>query len=181
MSILEDNFDKLEGKLLIEAKGENEQRSYFTNKSLREIVGFHADKPRISSNAETSLTEEAMSLSSIRNNTSKLEKLTDNETEKQKAHSLKTPTYEPGLFYERMINDLKSDIAFLREQLLQKDSYFREKIKSLCNQVYSVYTKLLWREEVDFLSYGETVNLQNGKSNTLYLVSQEIHVTQKFQ
>ena len=31
MSILEETFDKLEEKLLIEAKEEDEQRSYFTN------------------------------------------------------------------------------------------------------------------------------------------------------
>ena len=51
MSILEENFDKLEENLLIEAKGEDGQRSYFTNKPLREFVGLLADEPRISSNA----------------------------------------------------------------------------------------------------------------------------------
>ena len=87
------------------------------------------------------LTQKAMNLTSTRNDKrarNELENLTDNAAEKQKVHNLKTPTYEPGLFYERMINDLLSDIAFLREQLAQKGSYFREKIKFLANQVDSV-------------------------------------------
>lgn len=59
VSIFEDNFDKLEEKLLIEAKDEDEHRSYFINKSLRKFLKLLADEPRIFSNAEMSLTEEA--------------------------------------------------------------------------------------------------------------------------
>ena len=72
-----------------------------------------------------SVTEEAVNcpvtetiLASLKN--------TDNTAEKQKVHSLKSPTYESCFFYEKMINDFKSDIAFLREQLVQRDNYFRE-------------------------------------------------------
>ena len=86
-------------------------------------------------------------------------------SEKQKAHSLRTLTYEFDLLYERMVNDLKSGIAFLREQLLQKDSFFRQEIKFLRNQVYSVYMELVLRDEVAFLSYRKIVKLKNLKSN----------------
>ena len=50
-----------------------------------------------------------MHLTSTRNDKrarNELENLNDNAAEKKKVHNLKTPTYEPSLFYERMINDL---------------------------------------------------------------------------
>ena len=48
-------------------------------------------------------------------------------SEKQKAHSLRTLTYEFDLLYERMVNDLKSGIAFLRDSYSRKTVSFDKK------------------------------------------------------
>ena len=116
-----------------------------------------------------SLTEESMNLSSTRNDISKFE--SSLITQLKNVHSLKTPTYKPGLFYERMIDDFKSDTSFLREQLVlisRRDNFF--------TQFDSVYTKLLLHDEVIFCLIEKTVDLQNH-----HQISREMQVTQKFQ
>ena len=47
-----------------------------------------------------------------------------------------------GIFYGKMITDLKSEIKFLRDQVSSKGtSYFHEEIRFLCQQLETAHSK----------------------------------------
>ena len=53
-----------------------------------------------------------------------------------------------GILHERLISNLKSEINFLKNQLLAKDTFFRDEITFLCRQLSEALAK-----KVDTFTY----------------------------
>ena len=132
------------GYLKVEGEGENE--SIFILKSFEDFFNLLIEYSKNHTNDKNS---------SVSNEITELENFIDTAEKRNNGtiskSSLQTNNY--GLLYERMIAELKSDVAFLREQTKNRDSYFLDEInflrKQLENQLDSKTTKT--KREVIYL------------------------------
>ena len=122
------NIDYLIKNGIVEIRGEGDQKSVFaverTEVSLEE-------------SGEKTISE------------------TNMQTEIQMARKVKGNTEirlgNVGILYERLISNLKSEINFLKNQLLARDTFFQDEITFLCRQLSEALAK-----KVDTFTYLST-------------------------